>query len=55
MSLFQPFRFFDPAQIPQNLFWMGAGWGIHYGLKKTTKTQSYQIQQTTNLEKFPMV
>jgi len=37
LSVILPYKFFDPVQIPQNLFWMGAGWGIHYGLKKLLK------------------
>jgi len=45
LSFFQPFRFFDPTQIPQNLVWVGISWGIHFALKKLWQYNPIKINR----------
>ena len=44
-SIYQPVRFFDPAQIPQNVAWMAIGWSIEYGFKKLLKFHPIKINK----------
>lgn len=41
----QPVRFFDPAQIPQNIIWMGISWVVRYGLEKLWKYHPIKINR----------
>ena len=45
MSLNHYPGFFDPSQIPQNIIWMGIGFGIQYAWKKLVKSHQFKLNR----------
>ena len=45
MSLYQYAGFFDPAQISQNIIWLGIGWGAQYAWSKLIKNHKFNLNR----------